>query len=70
MFYVSRFLFDESCAEYKYYECRLAEEEKALSQTREPQTSRSGWSLNFNILFLDVVYAFVLAFSVVYVHVK
>ncbi|PON96517.1 G-patch domain containing protein [Trema orientale] len=37
-----KFLFDESCADYKYYECRLAEEERALAQTRESQTSRSG----------------------------
>uniref|UniRef100_A0A7N0UCQ5 SURP and G-patch domain-containing protein 1-like protein n=1 Tax=Kalanchoe fedtschenkoi TaxID=63787 RepID=A0A7N0UCQ5_KALFE len=28
-----KFLFDESCADYKYYEYRLIEEEKALSQT-------------------------------------
>ncbi|KAL5549779.1 hypothetical protein UlMin_005010 [Ulmus minor] len=37
-----KFLFDESCADYKYYEYRLAEEEKSLLQSREPQTSRSG----------------------------
>uniref|UniRef100_A0A7N1A4T7 SURP motif domain-containing protein n=1 Tax=Kalanchoe fedtschenkoi TaxID=63787 RepID=A0A7N1A4T7_KALFE len=28
-----KFLFDESCADYKYYEYRLIEEEKVLSQT-------------------------------------
>ncbi|XP_024023337.1 SURP and G-patch domain-containing protein 1-like protein [Morus notabilis] len=39
-----QFLFDKSSADYKYYEYRLAEEEKALSQNRESQTSRSGWS--------------------------
>lgn len=44
VFYVTcRFLFDESCVDYKYYEYRIAEEEKAISQTREPQTSRNGW---------------------------
>ncbi|KAE8038205.1 hypothetical protein FH972_010737 [Carpinus fangiana] len=37
-----KFLFDESCSDYKYYEHRLAEEEKGLSQTREPQTSHNG----------------------------
>ncbi|XP_010523679.1 PREDICTED: SURP and G-patch domain-containing protein 1-like protein [Tarenaya hassleriana] len=37
-----KFLFDESCADYKYYEYRLAEEEKDLSQTKESQVSRSG----------------------------
>ncbi|XP_040991137.1 SURP and G-patch domain-containing protein 1-like protein [Juglans microcarpa x Juglans regia] len=37
-----KFLFDESCADYKYYEYRLAEEEKALSRNREPQTSHNG----------------------------
>ncbi|XP_038707482.1 SURP and G-patch domain-containing protein 1-like protein isoform X2 [Tripterygium wilfordii] len=30
-----KFLFDESCADYKYYEYRLAEEEKELSQTED-----------------------------------
>ncbi|KAF3628119.1 SURP and G-patch domain-containing protein 1-like protein [Capsicum annuum] len=33
------FLFDESCPDYKYYEYQLSEEEKALSQTSEAQTS-------------------------------
>lgn len=61
---VSRFLFDANCADYKYYEFRLAEEEKALSQNKESQpsrsgwsesqTSRSGWSFNFNVLSLDM----------------
>ncbi|KAI4323381.1 hypothetical protein L6164_022993 [Bauhinia variegata] len=37
-----KFLFDEKCADYKYYEYRLAQEEKALAQSREPQTSRGG----------------------------
>ncbi|KAK6143140.1 hypothetical protein DH2020_023488 [Rehmannia glutinosa] len=37
-----KFLFDESCSDYKYYEYRLSEEQKALSQTRESQTSQSG----------------------------
>ncbi|KAB1224804.1 SURP and G-patch domain-containing protein 1-like protein [Morella rubra] len=37
-----KFLFDKTCPDYKYYEYQLAEEEKAFSQTREPQTSHSG----------------------------
>ncbi|XP_047322221.1 SURP and G-patch domain-containing protein 1-like protein isoform X2 [Impatiens glandulifera] len=36
------FLFDESCADYKYYEYRLREEEKASSQTKDSQTPQSG----------------------------
>ncbi|XP_050386041.1 SURP and G-patch domain-containing protein 1-like protein isoform X2 [Argentina anserina] len=35
-----KFLFDESCADYKYYEYRLAIEEKTLKQTREVESSR------------------------------
>ncbi|KAK6933763.1 G-patch domain [Dillenia turbinata] len=37
-----KFLFDESCADYKYYEYKLIEEEKALAQSRESQASQSG----------------------------
>ncbi|KAK6928700.1 SWAP/Surp [Dillenia turbinata] len=37
-----KFLFDESCADYKYYEYKLIEEQKALGQTRESQASHSG----------------------------
>uniref|UniRef100_A0A2N9FUY4 G-patch domain-containing protein n=1 Tax=Fagus sylvatica TaxID=28930 RepID=A0A2N9FUY4_FAGSY len=37
-----KFLYDESCADYKYYAYQLAEEEMALSQTSEPQTSHNG----------------------------
>ncbi|XP_009757640.1 SURP and G-patch domain-containing protein 1-like protein [Nicotiana tabacum] len=37
-----KFLFDESCPDYKYYEYRLSEEERALSQTTDAQTSLSG----------------------------
>ncbi|KAM1812107.1 hypothetical protein ACFX12_028669 [Malus domestica] len=37
-----KFLFDESCSDYKYYEYQLAIEEKALQQTRDSQTSRNG----------------------------
>lgn len=37
-----KFLFDETCADYKYYEYQLAEEEKSLTETREFQTSHSG----------------------------
>ncbi|KAE9592705.1 putative G-patch domain-containing protein [Lupinus albus] len=32
-----KFLFDKKCAEYKYYEHRLAQEEKAFAQSMEPQ---------------------------------
>ncbi|KAM5552247.1 hypothetical protein ABKV19_026885 [Rosa sericea] len=39
-----KFLFDESCADYKYYEYRLADEEKALRQTREFESSHDGGS--------------------------
>lgn len=39
-----KFLFDESCADYKYYEFRLSEEEKVLSQSADSQTSQSGAS--------------------------
>ncbi|ESW21046.1 hypothetical protein PHAVU_005G036800 [Phaseolus vulgaris] len=37
-----KFLFDERCAEYKYYEYQLAQEEKALAQSRESQVPRNG----------------------------
>ena len=37
-----KFLFDERCAEYKYYEYRLAQEEDALAQSRESQVPRNG----------------------------
>ncbi|XWS45693.1 hypothetical protein CRYUN_Cryun14cG0001700 [Craigia yunnanensis] len=37
-----KFLFDESCSDYKYYEYRLAEEEKALLQNKESLTPQSG----------------------------
>ncbi|KAL6493880.1 hypothetical protein OROGR_031791 [Orobanche gracilis] len=39
-----KFLFDENCSDYKYYEYRLSHEEKALSQTAKSQTSQSGTS--------------------------
>ncbi|CAH8308594.1 unnamed protein product [Eruca vesicaria subsp. sativa] len=37
-----KFLFDESCADYKYYLFRLSEEEKAISQTKESGVLHSG----------------------------
>lgn len=40
-----KFLFDISCAEYKYYEYRLQEEEKALEQIRASQNVKNGWHL-------------------------
>ncbi|XP_039034301.1 SURP and G-patch domain-containing protein 1-like protein isoform X2 [Hibiscus syriacus] len=39
-----KFLFDESCSDYKYYAHRLAEEEKSLSENKEQQTPQSGIS--------------------------
>ncbi|KAA3471515.1 SURP and G-patch domain-containing protein 1-like protein [Gossypium australe] len=39
-----KFLFDESCSDYKYYAYRLAEEEKALLENKEEQTPQSGIS--------------------------
>lgn len=39
-----KFLFDISCAEYKYYEYRLQEEEKALEQIRASQNVKNGGS--------------------------
>ncbi|XP_038898342.1 SURP and G-patch domain-containing protein 1-like protein [Benincasa hispida] len=40
-----KFLFDESSADYKYYEYQLAQEEKALSQTIELKSSNDGGSV-------------------------
>ncbi|KAK9690144.1 hypothetical protein RND81_09G107700 [Saponaria officinalis] len=37
-----RFLFDTDCIEYKYYEYRFQEEEKALANTKEVRTGQSG----------------------------
>ncbi|KAF7824518.1 SURP and G-patch domain-containing protein 1-like protein isoform X1 [Senna tora] len=37
-----KFLFDVKCSDYKYYEYLLAQEEKALAQPRESETSRNG----------------------------
>ncbi|XXG48637.1 hypothetical protein AAC387_Pa02g3029 [Persea americana] len=36
-----KFLFDVGCADYKYYEHRLTEEEKLLAHAKEPQASRT-----------------------------
>lgn len=38
----TRFLFDESCADYKYYAFRLSEEEKSISQAKESGGLHSG----------------------------
>lgn len=46
-FLLHRFLFDEACADYQYYEYRLSEEEKALQQSGDSQKSQSGWWLNY-----------------------
>ncbi|KAL2939156.1 SURP and G-patch domain-containing protein 1-like protein [Bienertia sinuspersici] len=37
-----RFLFDDNCAEYKYYEYRIQEEEKTLAQSKDSETTPSG----------------------------
>ncbi|KAH7544773.1 hypothetical protein FEM48_Zijuj01G0021800 [Ziziphus jujuba var. spinosa] len=52
-----KFLFDESCADYKYYEYRIAEEEKAISRTRETQTSRNG---NVSVILMVFYFYFFL----------
>lgn len=41
---VCRFLFDPSCADYKYYEYKLIEEEKALAKSRDSHAAYSGLS--------------------------
>ncbi|KAG8049515.1 hypothetical protein GUJ93_ZPchr0009g2422 [Zizania palustris] len=35
-----KFLFDKNCSDYKYYEFRLAEEEKVLAQSKEAHASK------------------------------
>ncbi|KAJ7982183.1 SURP and G-patch domain-containing protein 1-like protein [Quillaja saponaria] len=40
-----KFLFDKNCADYKYYEYRLVQEEKAIAEPRESQTSRGGGTI-------------------------
>lgn len=54
-----RFLFDESCADYKYYEYQLGQEEKAVSESRESQASQSGSCTNIHVYlylyFIEVV---------------
>ncbi|KAG7565374.1 G-patch domain [Arabidopsis suecica] len=37
-----KFLFDENCADYKYYVFRLSEEEKSISQTKDSGVLHSG----------------------------
>ncbi|KAI7739917.1 hypothetical protein M8C21_029319 [Ambrosia artemisiifolia] len=39
-----RFLYDESCADYKYYEYRLSEEEKVLGKSADSQIQHTGAS--------------------------
>ncbi|KAF3780259.1 SURP and G-patch domain-containing protein [Nymphaea thermarum] len=39
-----KFLFDVNCPDYKYYEFRLAEEERALSQAKDSQSTTSASS--------------------------
>ncbi|XP_027106833.2 SURP and G-patch domain-containing protein 1-like protein isoform X1 [Coffea arabica] len=40
-----KFLFDQSCSDYKYYEYRLSEEEKALSESMDNQTPQSAGNM-------------------------
>lgn len=35
-----KFLFDKNCPDYKYYETRLAEEERVIAQTKDAQASK------------------------------
>lgn len=57
VYHVCRFLFDESSADYKYYEYQLAEEEKALSQNIESKSSNGlGFPLDSHILFVESKY--------------
>ncbi|KAJ8899180.1 hypothetical protein K2173_012356 [Erythroxylum novogranatense] len=39
-----KFLFDKNCSDYKYYEHRLAQEEKSISETKDSQNSARGGS--------------------------
>ncbi|KAJ0693145.1 putative SURP and G-patch domain-containing protein [Helianthus annuus] len=39
-----KFLYDESCADYKYYEYRLSEEEKVLGKSADAQIQHTGGS--------------------------
>ncbi|XP_026413052.1 SURP and G-patch domain-containing protein 1-like protein isoform X1 [Papaver somniferum] len=41
-----KFLFDASCADYKYYEYQLIEEEKALAKSRDGQVSHSASTIS------------------------
>lgn len=43
-----RFLFDVHCPEYKYYEYRVAEEERALAQTMDSQNAGTGTASTSN----------------------
>lgn len=54
LYLICRFLFDESCGDYKYYEYRLAEEEKLLSQEKEIQTSHDGENKKVLFVFFKV----------------
>lgn len=49
-----KFLFDKHCADYKYYEFQLAEEEKALAQSKEAEASKNGLWHKISLLFFHV----------------
>jgi len=51
---ICRFLFDKHCPDYKYYEYQLAEEEKALAQSKEAEASKSGSWHNFFVVFYNL----------------
>lgn len=51
---ICRFLFDKHCPDYRYYEFQLAEEEKALAQSKEAEASKSGSSHNFFVVFYNL----------------
>ena len=63
---ICRFLFDKNCSDYKYYETRLAEEEKVLAQTRDAQDSKIGMCIRqhhcfcYHLSYVLVVMPYVL----------
>jgi hypothetical protein len=64
---ICRFLFDKNCSDYKYYETRLAEEEKVLAQTKDGQASKNGTGVRehhyfwYHLSSVHVVIPYVLA---------
>jgi hypothetical protein len=64
---ICRFLFDKNSSDYKYYETRLAEEEKVLAQTKDAQASKFGTCVRehhyscYHLSSVHVVMPYVLA---------